>query len=188
MRAGLRELSCRADIQPPRGQEGGVNWAQFAAAAPELAALGRAALEEQHLSILGTLRADGWPRISPCEVYFVGDELMLGMMRNSKKSRDLRRDPRITLSNGQSKRIPKHGDFKAYGRAVEVTDPDKREAYGRTIFAAIDWRPEEPFPLFALDIERAGYISFGKGHRVMRWTADGGLEQLRHPDDPDEAG
>jgi hypothetical protein len=160
-----------------------MNWAEFSAAAPELAQLGRVALEEEHLSILGTLRADGWPRISPCEVYFVGDELMLGMMRDSKKSRDLRRDARITLTNGQGKRIPKHGDFKLYGRAVEVTDPDLREAYGQAIFAAIDWRPEEPFPLFALDIETAGYISFGKDRRAMRWSAAHGLERLRHPDD-----
>lgn len=159
-----------------------MNWAEFALAAPELAALGREAFEGQHLSILGTLRADGWPRISPCEIYFVGGELMLGMMRNSRKAFDLRRDARITVVNGQAERIPRHGDFKIYGRAVEVVDPEMREAYGQTIFAAIDWRPEEPYPLFAVDIASAGYISFGKGSRVLRWTPNAGLERLRHPD------
>jgi hypothetical protein len=160
-----------------------MNWQEFESAAPELAALGRAAFEEQHLCILGTLRADGWARVSPCEVYFVGPDLMLGMMRDSRKSFDLRRDPRITVVNGQAERIPRHGDFKIYGRAVEATDPQMREAYGQTIFAAIDWRPEEPFPLFAVDIERAAYISFGEGRRVLRWTRAGGLERLRHPDE-----
>ncbi len=118
-----------------------MNWQEFESAAPELAALGKQAFDEQHLCILGTLRADGRPRVSPCEVYFVGGELMLGMMRDSRKSLDLRRDPRITVVNGQAERIPRFGDFKIYGRAIEVTDAAQREAYGQTIFAAIDWRP-----------------------------------------------
>jgi hypothetical protein len=160
-----------------------VNWQEFEAAAPELAALGREAFEDQHLCILGTLRADGRARVSPCEVYFVSGELMLGMMRDSRKSFDLRRDARITVVSGQEQRIPTHGDFKIYGRAIEVTDPAQREAYGQTIFAAIDWRPEEPFPLFAVDIESAGYISFGQGRRALRWTEGSGLERIAHPDE-----
>jgi hypothetical protein len=160
-----------------------MKWHEFEAAAPELAALGKAAFEGQHLSILGTLRADGWPRVSPCEIYFVTGELMLGMMRNSRKSFDLRRDARITVVNGQGERIPKFGDFKIYGRAIEVTDATQREAYGQTIFAAIGWRPEEPFPLFSVEIESAGYISFGEGRRALRWTPKGGLERIAHPDD-----
>ena len=43
-----------------------MKWSDFAEAAPELAALAREAFDEQHLSILGTLRANGWPRVSPC--------------------------------------------------------------------------------------------------------------------------
>jgi hypothetical protein len=160
-----------------------MNWRELELAAPELAALGKAAFDEHHLCILGTLRADGWPRVSPCEIYFVGGELMLGMMRNSRKSLDLRRDARITVVNGQAERIPRFGDFKIYGRAIEVTDAGQRDAYGQTIFAAIGWRPEEPFPLFAVDIESCGYISFGEGRRAMRWTRERGLERLRHPDE-----
>jgi hypothetical protein len=160
-----------------------VNWQEFESAAPELAALGKAAFEENHLCIMGTLRADGWPRVSPCEIYFVGGVLMLGMMRNSRKSMDLRRDARITVVNGQAERIPRFGDFKIYGRAIEVTGADQREAYGQTIFAAIGWRPEEPFPLFSVDIENCGYISFGKGRRALRWSRAGGLERLTHPDE-----
>ena len=41
-----------------------MNWADFAKAAPELAALGREAFEEQHLSVLVTLRLDGAGYIS----------------------------------------------------------------------------------------------------------------------------
>jgi len=159
-----------------------MNWAEFAAAAPELATLGQEALEEQHLCILGTLRSDGWPRVSPCEVYFVGDELMLGMMPNSRKALDLRRDPRITLVNGQSKRIPKRGDFKVYGRAIEIFDQPRRDALADAQEAVIDWRPIDPFHVFGVDIRSAGYISFGKGATVLRWTTGAGLERLPHPE------
>jgi hypothetical protein len=159
-----------------------VNWADFAAAAPELAAFGLEGFREQNLCLLGTIRADGWPRISPCEVYLVDDQLMLGMMPGSTKVRDLERDPRITVMTPQCDREAKHGDVKLYGRVVEVTDPDARERYGQTIFAAIGWRPDEPYPLYAVDIEAAGYVSFGERRQLLRWTPIPGVERLRHPD------
>jgi hypothetical protein len=160
-----------------------MRWGDFAAAAAELAELGRSGFEEQHLCLVGTLRADGWPRISANEVYFVDDQLLLGMMPNSRKSRDLERDPRITVMTPQCDREAKRGDLKLYGRAASVTDPGLRERYGETIFAAIGWRPEGPYPLWSVDIASAGYVSFGAGARLLRWSADGGVERLRHPDD-----
>ena len=131
---------------------------------------------------LGTLRRDGWPRISPCEVYFVGNDLLLGMMPESGKALDLRRDPRIALANGQSERIPKRGDFKVYGRAIEIFDQPTRDAIADAQEAAIDWRPTDPFHVFAVDIASAGYISFGEDRRVLRWSPEHGLERLRHPE------
>ena len=160
-----------------------MNWAGFERAAPELAALGRAGFGEQNMCLIGTLRADGWPRISAQELYIVDGELLLGMMRRSRKSLDLERDPRITVMTPQAEREPQHGDFKLYGRAVYAGAPVLREAYGKTIFGAIGWRPREPYPLWAVDIDSAAYISFGDNHRLIRWTSAGGLEELPHPDD-----
>lgn len=160
-----------------------VRWADFERAAPELAALGLEGFREQNLCLVGTLRADGWPRISPVEVYVANGDLMLGMMPSSRKVADLRRDPRLTVMTPQCDREAKRGDVKLYGRAVEVTDPEARERYGQTIYAAIGWRPDEPFPLYALDIESASYIAFGTSQRLLRWSADRGLERLRHPDE-----
>lgn len=160
-----------------------MNWAEFAAAAPELSELGLQGFREQNLCLVGTLRADGWPRISPCEIYFVDGELMLGMMPSSTKVQDLRRDPRLAVMTPQCDREAKRGDFKLYGRVVEVTEPERRERYGQTIFAAIGWRPEEPYPLYSVDIESAGYISFGEHPRLMRWSPDTGVEHRRHPND-----
>ena len=160
-----------------------MKWQDFAEAAPELAALGREAFDEQHLCILGTLRRDGWPRISPCEVYFVDTEMMLGMMPGSRKALDLQRDPRITVVTPQADRIPKRGDFKIYGHATEIFDKPTRDRLADAQEAAIDWRPTDPFHVFSVHILSASYISFGDDHRAMRWTPEQGLEKLRHPDD-----
>jgi hypothetical protein len=161
-----------------------VNWAEFETAAPELAALGLKGFRVQNLCLIGTLRSDGWPRISPNEVYFVAGELLLGMMRDSFKSKDLERDSRITVMTPQCDREAKLGDFKLYGRSVPVSDPALRARYADVVNEAIEWRPTEPYPLVAVDIERAAYISFGDDHRLLRWDAERGIERLRHPDDP----
>ena len=159
-----------------------MRWGDFANLAPELAELGLTGFREQNLGLIGTIRADGWPRISANEIYFVEGELLLGMMPRSRKSQDLERDSRITVMTPQCDREAKRGDFKLYGRAVAVTDPALREQYAVTIEAAISWRPTEPYPLLSVDIDSAGYISFGDERRMVRWTPDGGLEELRHPD------
>jgi hypothetical protein len=165
-----------------------MRWADFEAAAPELAGFGLAGFREQNLCLVGTLAADGWPRISVVEIYFPDDELLLGMMRNSRKSKDLERDSRITVMTPQCDREAKRGDFKLYGRAVAVTDAGLRQRYADTVFAAIEWRPVDPYPLFAVDIERAVYISFGEDRRLLRWSAKRGAESLLHPDDDPNAG
>ena len=165
-----------------------MRWADFEAAAPELAALGMAGFREGGLCIIGTLAADGWPRLSPNEIYFPGGELLLGMMRSSRKSKDLERDSRISVMTPQCDRDATRGDFKIYGRAVPITDPELRRAYADAVFAAIDWRPIDPYPLFAVDIERAAYIDFADNHRLIRWSAERGVEQLLHPDDYPDAG
>ena len=140
-------------------------------------------MEDPGIVLLATLRADGWPRISPCEAYVVEGELMLGMMWQSWKARDLIRDPRVTLATPQTEREPSHGDLKLYGLAVEVHEPHRRRALEDVQEAAINWRPKEPYHVFSIDILRAGFITFGKQHRLMRWSTESGLEVLRHPDD-----
>jgi hypothetical protein len=112
---------------------GRMRWEEFAAAAPELAGVGRELLERAGLCFLGTLRRNGWPRISPCEPFIVDGELMLGMMWQSRKARDLLRDPRLTLHNAHADRVGAEGDFKLYGRALDVTDPAQRERYAQTL-------------------------------------------------------
>jgi hypothetical protein len=159
-----------------------MRWEEFVRAAPELANRALERFEATRLSILGTNRRDGWPRISPCEVYVVRGELLLGMMWRSRKALDLIRDDRIAVHTPQCDREAAGGDVKLYGRASDVTDPALRVAYADTLQEAIDWRPTEPFNLFAVDIERASFISFGDGAEALRWTPVEGVVKLRHPD------
>jgi hypothetical protein len=97
-------------------------WADFASAAEELAELGLAGFRQRNLCLVGTLRADGWPRISPNAIYFVDGDLLLGMMVGSRKVRDLVRDARLTMMTPQCDREAPLGDLKLYGRAAPVTD------------------------------------------------------------------
>jgi len=104
------------------------------------------------------------------------------MMWRSRKALDLQRDPRLTLVTPRADREGADGDLKLYGTASEVADERRRRAYGDATDARIGWRPTGPFHLFAIDIEGAGFISFGSDRRMMRWSPDRGVEALPHPD------
>lgn len=72
-------------------------WEQLKRQAPELASdiRGRFAANLHH--ILGTIRADGSPRLSGTEVRIASGELTLGMMPQSRKLSDVRRDPPVEI-------------------------------------------------------------------------------------------
>ena len=148
-----------------------MNWTEFGKAAPDLAARGEDMLRSTGVCLVGTIRADGSPRISPCEVILEEGELMLGMIWQSRKAMDLRRDSRLAVHSAQCDPQGSAGDFKLYGRASEIPDDGTDPS-----------RPR-PSHLFAIDIESAGYVSFGKDRIIMRWDPRRGLEQLPHPAD-----
>jgi hypothetical protein len=155
-----------------------MRWDDFAAAVPDLAALGEERLRAKELCLVGTLRKIGWPRISPVEPEFVDGELLLGMMWRSPKALDLLRDPRLVVHSVVSERSGKEGDFKLYGRAVDVQDPDRRAAYRAAIKARIDWEPPEPnYHLFAVDIDSAGFVTFDEPRYGLAWDPAGGLRR-----------
>ncbi|MBV8431410.1 MAG: pyridoxamine 5'-phosphate oxidase family protein [Solirubrobacterales bacterium] len=154
-----------------------MNWSAFAEASPDLAELGRERFQRQELCMLGTLRRSGWPRISPCELDFVGDELLLGMMWQSPKARDLIRDDRCVLHSCTSDRMGTQGDFKLYGRARDQQDESVRDAYRAAIRARIDWEPSGPFHLFAIDVESVGFTVFGPRGYAMAWNPSQGTRR-----------
>jgi pyridoxamine 5'-phosphate oxidase-like protein len=153
-----------------------LKWSEFAAAAPDLAALGQERFRRAGIVLVGTIRQDGTPRISPVEYYEVEGHLMLGMMWQSFKARDLLRDPRCLVHSVVTSRAGDEGEFKLRGRVVDVPDPALRAAYGDATEAEIDWRPTEPFHLFSLDIEEAAFVIYEEDEqRTTRWTRADGL-------------
>jgi hypothetical protein len=147
-------------------------WSDFERAAPALARAARARLEATRVALLGTIRADGSPRISPIEPYFTPDELLLGAMADSLKARDLRRDPRCALHSAISDPDAGDPEFKLYGRAVEIEAAD--------VPAAAWWlsHPRGAAYVFTLDLESAASIAWALEHgemTVTRWSARSGL-------------
>ncbi len=155
-----------------------MNWKAFAEAAPGLAKTGEKLLDGPGVLLLGTVRQDGGPRISPVEPVFGDGELYLGMMWRSLKALDLLRDPRCTVHNAICDRMAPDGELKLQGRAREVVDLKVRARYGDLLYEKIGWRPEEPrFHLFTVTVERVGLFVMGDGARtVTRWRAGGRVE------------
>ncbi|MFJ5776735.1 pyridoxamine 5'-phosphate oxidase family protein [Streptomyces sp. NPDC093094] len=123
------------------------NWDTFSTAAPDLARTveGRFGAFTHHT--LATLRRDGSPRTSGLEVRFLAGELWLGMMPDSLKALDLRRDSRFALQANPGEGTGMGGgDVRISGRAVEVDDPEAKGAYVKEV------EPPEPFHLFRTEL------------------------------------
>ena len=150
-----------------------MRWEEFQRRDPELAALGRERFERTGLIFLGTLRKNGWPRISPVEPLITNGHLYLGMMWQSRKALDLLRDPRCTVHSTISDRDGTEGEFKVYGYAVDIQDLDARRRYGDALYEKIQWRPEEPeYHLFSVDIESAAFVIIQDGEMTHQaWKA-----------------
>jgi hypothetical protein len=162
-----------------------VRWDGFRATCPQIAELAAARFARDELVLLGTIRADGSARISPCEVDIAAERLCLGMMWQSRKALDLIRDDRIAVHSLPAGRMNPDGDIKLTGHAVEETDLGIRDEYRSAIKARIDWAPDEPsFHLFSLDVGEASFIRFGEEPLVWAWDAAHGFRELPHPDEP----
>jgi hypothetical protein len=105
------------------------------------------------------------------------------MMWQSRKALDLLRSPLLVVHSTTSDRSGKEGDFKLYGRAIDEQDPGLRARYSDALAARIDWRPSEPFHLFRVDIESAGYVVFSAEAYGLRWSVDGAVSRFSLPSD-----
>lgn len=150
-----------------------MTWQEFAQQDPELAALGEERLDRNGLVMLATLRKNGRPRISPVEPMFFNGQLYLGMMWRSQKTLDLLRDPRCSVHNAVSDRHGSEGEFKVYGRAVEVTDPGERKEYIEAMCKKIDAPlTQQEFHCFAVDIDSAAANTLvGEEFQHQVWKA-----------------
>ncbi|MFE9995813.1 pyridoxamine 5'-phosphate oxidase family protein [Streptomyces avermitilis] len=123
------------------------DWAAFTTAEPGLAKIAEERFGGFAHHVLATLRKDGSPRTTGLEVRFLHGELWLGMMPDSLKALDLRRDPRFALqANPGEGSGTGGGDVRISGRAIEVEDPATKAAYGKEV------EPPEPFHLFRTEL------------------------------------
>ncbi|MFE9096090.1 pyridoxamine 5'-phosphate oxidase family protein [Streptomyces sp. NPDC007264] len=123
------------------------SWAAFTAAEPVLARLAEERFGAFTHHVLATLRKDGSPRTTGLEVRFLNGELWLGMMPDSLKALDLRRDPRFALqANPGPGTGMGGGDVRVSGRAVEVEDGAAKSAYVEEV------KPPQPFHLFRTEL------------------------------------
>jgi hypothetical protein len=154
-------------------------WDDVVRAAPELAAAVRARFDAHRHKVLGTLRADGSPRLSGIEVIFRDGELWLGMMPESRKAFDLRRDPRLALHSATVDPELLEGDARISGRAVEVTGVG-----AMTALVEGDARHEDGAPaghVFRVDVTELMTIRIGDpaDHLVISsWHERRGVERV----------
>jgi Pyridoxamine 5'-phosphate oxidase len=152
------------------------NWAGFEAAAGDLGVDARALLERHGFVLLGTIRRDGTPRISPVEVHLVGGELMLVLIAGSWKARDVERDPRVVLQSPVADAADPGDELKLRGRLVPV-DAAQAAATAVAVEAASGWRPAESWRFLALDLEAVALIAWRAGEMLLRrWDPSGGLQ------------
>jgi hypothetical protein len=145
------------------------SWADFEQAAPELARIGHERIERHGFMLLGTIRRDGTPRISPVEVRIALGRLTLSLVGGSTKERDIRRDPRIVLHSPVLDSDDPNDELKLRGRAVRAED----EALVRE--AAL-WTPPPELDVFCVEIESAAFVQWSKGEMtITRWSSERGL-------------
>ncbi|MFG3141181.1 pyridoxamine 5'-phosphate oxidase family protein [Streptomyces sp. NPDC048211] len=160
------------------------SWADFRSAEPDFADSVRQRFELYRHHVLATLRKDGSPRVTGIEVDFWHGEPFLGMMPNSRKALDLRRDPRFAVhANPGPDAGMSDGDVRISGRAVEVTDP---EVLARFIS---ERKPPEPFHLFRVEpaeVVRVG-IEGGDTMVIQSWHPGHPLRTVRRGNDDGSA-
>lgn len=156
------------------------NWTDFKAAEPDFADTVRRRFEQYKHHVLATLRKDGSPRVTGIEVDFWLGEPFLGMMPNSRKALDLRRDPRFAVhANPGPDAELADGDVRISGRAVEVTEA---EVLARFIS---ERKPPEPFHLFQVEpseVVRVG-IEGGDTMVIQVWRPGRPLRTIRRGND-----
>jgi Pyridoxamine 5'-phosphate oxidase len=150
-------------------------WSEFEAGDQELATLARQRFQSTNLLMIGTIRRNGWPRISPCEFLFVDGDLYLGMMWRSRKALDLVRDTRCVLHSTTTSTAGDEGDVKIYAHARDERRPERRAGFRQASIEAMDFDPESggDYHLFRIDITEVGYTIFTGGELQTRTWSPG---------------
>jgi len=167
-----------------------MRWSEMERAQPRLAGLARERLIGPGVVLVGTIRRDGTPRISPVEPFVLDGELWLSMMWRSAKARDVMRDPRILVHSVITGRDGAECEVKVRGTARAESDTAVQRRYAAAVAASLGWDPQPGrFHLFAVDIGHVTVISYDAAtgdQRVAMWPP--GREFVRRATSPTSVG
>ena len=150
-------------------------WTSFVDEAPEIATIAKRRVAATGLFMMGTLRRDGFPRISPVEPTMAGDDIVLhdgklwlGMMPGATKSRDLQRDGRLALHTATADKMVSDGDVKLWGVATQVTDDATLQQMSEDIHVSTGYQFEVgAFDAFDVDLLGASAVTVDTDAGVM---------------------
>jgi Pyridoxamine 5'-phosphate oxidase len=158
-------------------------WKDFAALAPSIAEVFRRRhATTENLCFLGTLRPDGFPRISPMEPRFFEGELWIGGMPGTVKFDDLVQNPRFTLHTATVDPHVADGDAKVWGTVDDVRDAALHQRYAQALFAetGFDLRGRDFEHFFRTNIIGASAVAVGDGHLdITVWREGQGEKVVR---------
>ncbi|MFC9969118.1 pyridoxamine 5'-phosphate oxidase family protein [Nocardia ignorata] len=157
-------------------------WSQFIEEAPRIAELFlRRHRATGNLCMLGTLRADGWPRISPIEPMIFEGMLVLAGMPDTRKFDDLARDPRFCLHTATVDTNVTEGDAKLFGTVTDLKDESVHARFAQKLFddSGFDIRGQKFDHFYVADLTSASTVEVaddqlaitiwkpGEGERVV---------------------
>jgi hypothetical protein len=159
-----------------------INFAELRATAPDIAGPIAARLERSVLGMLGTIRRDGSPRVSPIEVAFHDGRLFVGMMPGSTKFHDVERDPRISMVTALADKDDLDGEGKLFGIADRVTDVDLAARVLRQHAEDGGFDPESVAgsPMYEILVNGAAWqVVDGDAFVTRSWSEAGGVRLRR---------
>lgn len=156
-------------------------WTEFAAAAPRVAAVfARRHAATGNLCLLATLRADGFPRISPMEPVLFENRLWLVGMPGTTKFRDLERDPRFSLHTATVDTHVGDGDAKLWGTVEDVQDSELHARFAEDLHrrTGMHLRGERFAPFFGVVLAGGSAVEIVDGHLDITVWAPPGPERV----------
>jgi hypothetical protein len=152
-----------------------VTWAEFATAAPDMAAAGDELWRRHVLMYLGTVRGDGSPRVHPVVPILSEGSIYVAIAPRSPKWRDLRRDPRCVLHA-----LPGDRDDEFVLRCTAIEASEARDLVRSAARHVI----HDDDRIFAFAIEQADHgwwehVGQPNTHQVRRrWLPGSGVTEL----------
>ncbi|MDE0139578.1 MAG: pyridoxamine 5'-phosphate oxidase family protein [bacterium] len=156
-----------------------VTWADFRHAEPGLAGSVQERFESHRHAVMATLRSDGAPRLSGMETPIRDGHLWLAMDAISRKTSDLRRDPRFSIHSALDGEELLSGDARVEGQALAASDEDMALFIEGHRFSIDD---PSTMALFTADISRVVLARVeDRSLVVSAWTPEDGLTETRLP-------